>query len=64
MRVAWQEGDQATVAAQVRALDNVDGRVVATVYAVEWRMARGGEGWRLVSGTAQALETWEVPYYP
>lgn len=64
VRVAWQEGDQATVAAQVRALDNVDGRVVATVYAVEWQMARGEEGWRLVSGTAQALETWEVPYYP
>jgi len=63
-RVARQEGDRATVAAQVRALDNVDGRVIATVYTVEWQMIRLEEGWRLDWGTAEPLERWEVRYYP
>ena len=64
IRVTAQEGDRATVAAQVRALDNVDGRVMTTVYAVEWQMVRLGEGWRLDWGTAEPLEQWEVRYYP
>lgn len=64
VRVVAQEGDRATVAAQVRALDNVDGRVVATTFAVEWRMVHLEEGWRLEEGSAEMLERWEVRYYP
>ena len=64
VRATRQEGDRATVAAQVRALDNVDGRVIATVYAVEWQMVRMEEGWRLDWGTAEPLERWEARYYP
>jgi hypothetical protein len=63
-RVIARKGDRATVVAQVRALDNVDGRVMATVYAVEWQMVHRDEGWRLDWGTAEPLEQWEVRYYP
>ncbi len=64
VRVVAQEGERATVAAQVRALDNVDGRVIATVYAVEWQMVRLGGSWRLDRGAAEMLERWEARYYP
>lgn len=63
-RIVTQEGERATVAAQVRALDNVDGRVVLTNYAVEWQLLETVDGWRLESGATQVLDSWEVPYYP
>ncbi len=64
VQIALQEGDRATVTAQVRAWDNVNGRVVVTVYAVRWEMVRLEEGWRLDWGTAEPLEQWEARYYP
>lgn len=64
VRVTARQEGRATIAAQVRALDNVDGRVITTVYAVEWQMVRLEEGWRLDWGTAEPLERWEVRYYP
>jgi hypothetical protein len=62
--VVSQEGGRATIAAQVRALDNVDGRVIRAHYAVEWQLVDTGSGWRLESGTSDLLEEQEVPYYP
>jgi len=64
IQITTQEGDRATVTAQVRAWDNVDGRVVVTVYAVRWEMVRLEEGWRLDWGSAEAIEEWEARYYP
>lgn len=63
-RVVSQAGSSAAVVAQVRALDNLNGRVIATVYSVEWQLMETAAGWRLESGTSQLLEQWEVRYYP
>lgn len=63
-RVVTQEGIEATVGAQVRALDNVDGRVLVSLYAVEWRMVQTEGGWRLENGTVQMLGQEELRYYP
>jgi hypothetical protein len=62
-RVVGQDNGWATVAAQVRAVDNVDGRVVATLYDVEWQLVQTEAGWRLDSGTMEPLEQRELPYY-
>ena len=59
-----RDGDTARVTAQVRAYDNVDGRVVATLWDVQWTVVRGPNGWRLVSATANQLDRWEAEYYP
>lgn len=64
VQVTAQEGTQATVTAQVWAWDNADGRVVVTVYAVRWEMARLEKGWRLDRGMAEPIEQWEARYYP
>jgi len=53
----------ATVAAQVRAYDNVDGRIIATLWDVEWTVVRTDAGWRLESSTAEQLDSWELSYY-
>jgi hypothetical protein len=58
-----RSGDIATVTAQVRAYDNMDGRVVATLWDVEWTVVRTGAGWRLNSSTAEQLDRWEAVYY-
>lgn len=55
--------DVATVIAQVRAYDNVDGRIVATVWDVKWTVVQTPDGWRLESVTTEQLERWEVGYY-
>ncbi|MCS7282595.1 MAG: hypothetical protein NZ769_04480 [Anaerolineae bacterium] len=63
-RVVSEKEDLATVAAQVRALDNVEGRILARLYAVEWELVRTEGGWRLDRGKAELLEEWEMNYYP
>lgn len=63
-RLVSEEEDRATVAAQVRAVDNVSGRMVSRVYAVEWLLVRTEEGWRLEWGKAELLEEWEMKYFP
>jgi len=55
--------DTATVAAQVRAYDNVDGRIIATVWDVEWTVVWTPDGWRLESATTKLLDRWELDYY-
>ncbi|MFQ6101433.1 MAG: hypothetical protein ACE5OS_09400 [Anaerolineae bacterium] len=58
-----RSGDTATVAAQVRACDNVDGRVIATLWDVEWTVVRTDAGWRLGSAATAQLDRWELGYY-
>ncbi|RLC92259.1 MAG: hypothetical protein DRI79_01055, partial [Chloroflexi bacterium] len=58
-----RSGDSATVVAQVRAYDNVDGRVFATLWDVTWTVVHTEAGWRLVGATANQLDRWELPYY-
>jgi hypothetical protein len=59
-----RNGGIATVAAQVRAYDNVDGRVVVSLWDVTWKAAQTGGGWRLASASATRLDQWEASYYP
>jgi len=58
-----RSGDTATVAAQVRAYDNVDGRIIATLWDVEWTVVHTDAGWRLSNSTAEQLDRWETVYY-
>ncbi len=58
-----REGDAATVAAQVLAYDNVDGRVVATLWDVVWTVTQAEAGWRLAGATTGQLDQWELAYY-
>ncbi len=58
-----RSGDTATVAAQVRAYDNVDGRIIATLWDVVWTVVRAPDGWRLESATTAQLDQWELGYY-
>lgn len=55
--------DTAIVTAQVRAYDNQDGRVVATLWDVEWTTALVEDGWRLRGAATEQLDSWEAPYY-
>jgi len=59
-----RSGNTATVVAQVRAYDNVDGRIIATLWDVEWALVQTAGGWRLESATADELDRWEAVYYP
>ena len=59
-----RSGDTATVAAQVRAYDDVDGRVIVTLWDVQWTVVRAPDGWRLENATADQLDRWEATYYP
>jgi len=61
--VAQDEG-WAAVAAQVQTLDNVQGRVLARLYDVEWRLLETEAGWRLEEATTNQLDEWELSYYP
>jgi hypothetical protein len=63
-RVASEGDGRAVVAAQVRAVDNVDGRAVLTNYGVEWQLVQTEAGWRLENGTSEVLDRWDLPYYP
>jgi hypothetical protein len=58
-----RSGSTAIVTAQVLAYDNVDGRIVATLWDVEWTVVLVGASWRLESGAATQLDQWELEYY-
>jgi hypothetical protein len=58
-----RSGDTATVVAQVRAYDNVDGRIIATLWDVQWTVVMTPGGWRLESATTAQLDRWEAVYY-
>ena len=55
--------DIAAVVAQVRAYDNVGGRMIATLWDVKWTVVRTQDGWRLESATTAQLDEWELEYY-
>ena len=57
-------GDSATVTAQVRSYDNLDGYVVGRLWDTTWAVVREEGTWRLQSATSEELERWEAPYYP
>jgi hypothetical protein len=59
-----RDGGSAIVTCQVRAYDNVDGRVLATLWDVTWTTVRTAGGWRLESAAATQLDQWEARYYP
>ena len=52
----------ATVTAQVRAYDNEAGRVVASLWDVNWIAVHTGSGWLLDHSAAEQLDNWEVEY--
>jgi hypothetical protein len=54
----------AVVTAQVHAYDNVDGRVVVSLWDVTWTAVQTSGGWRLASATSTQLDQWEASYYP
>lgn len=58
-----RDGNTALVVAQVRAYDNVDGRVIATLWDVEWTTTLTDAGWRLQTVTTDQLDRWEASYY-
>jgi hypothetical protein len=52
------------VSAQILARDNVDGRIVATLWDVVWTVARGAAGWRLDRVETRLLDSRELDYAP
>ena len=58
-----RSGDMAIVAAQVRAYDNVDGRIVATLWDVDWTVVETDAGWRLERAGVVQLDQWTLDYY-
>lgn len=59
-----RSGETAVVVAQMRAYDNVGGRVMAALWDLEWLVVQTADGWRLESASAEQLERWEAVYYP
>jgi hypothetical protein len=57
-------GDSATVTAQVRSFDNLDGYVVGRLWDTTWTVAYEKQSWRLQSATRDKLDEWEAPYFP
>jgi hypothetical protein len=58
-----RSGDTATVVAQVRAYDNEDGRIIATLWDLEWTVVQTAGGWRLDGARTSLLDQWEMVYY-
>jgi len=58
-----RNGGIATVAAQVLAYDNVNGRIVVTLWDVEWTTVQTDVGWWLENASSAQLDQWEAPYY-
>jgi len=58
-----RSGNTAAVVAQLRAYDNVDGRIIAALWDVEWTVVQTASGWRLDSVVTERLDQWEAVYY-
>jgi hypothetical protein len=59
-----QTGDSATVTAQVRSYDNLDGYVVGRLWDATWSVVHEGQSWRLQNAMTKELDSWEAPYFP
>lgn len=56
-------GNRATVSAQVRSYDNIDGYVIGRLWDVAWLVIREEGAWRLDSASQEQLSQWEAPYF-
>jgi len=56
--------DTATVSAQVRSYDNLDGYVVGRLWDVTWTVVNEEGTWQLQEGSQEPLDRWEAPYFP
>jgi hypothetical protein len=57
-------GDYATVTAQVRSYDNLDGYMIGRLWDVTWRLVREEGAWQLDVGASKELDRWEAAYFP
>ncbi len=57
-------GDTATVTAQVRSYDNLEGYVVGRLWDVAWTLVREQGAWQLRHGSNEQLDRWEAVYFP
>jgi len=57
-------GDAATVNAQVRSYDNLDGYVVGRLWDVTWTLVREEGAWQLQHAANEQLDRWEAAYFP
>jgi len=56
--------DAATVSAQVRSYDNLDGYIIGRLWDVTWKVVREEEAWQLQQGNNELLDRWEAAYLP
>jgi hypothetical protein len=54
----------ATVSAQVRSYDNLDGYIIGRLWDVTWEVVREEEAWQLQQGSNELLDRWEAAYLP
>ena len=64
VRQIERAGDRATVTAQVRSYDNIDGYIVGALWDTAWTVVAEEQGWQLQSARTDELDRWEVPFYP
>lgn len=56
-------GSGATVTAQVRSFDNLDGYIIGRLWDVTWSLILEENSWRLDSARQELLNQWEAPYF-
>lgn len=54
----------ATVSAQVRSYDNLNGYVVGRLWDVTWTLVKEEGAWQLQRASQNQLDRWEAPYFP
>jgi hypothetical protein len=54
---------RATVTAQVRSYDNIDGYIIGQLWDITWSVVREDDVWLLDSARQEALSHWEAPYF-
>ncbi len=64
VHVTGRAGDSATVNAQVRSYDNLEGYVIGRLWDVTWTLVREEGAWRLQQGSSEELDRWEATYFP
>jgi hypothetical protein len=64
VQVTGRAGDSATVTAQVRSYDNLEGYVIGRLWDVTWTLVREEGAWQLQQGSSEQLDRWEATYFP
>lgn len=57
-----RDGSAATVTAQVRSYDKIDGYAIGTLWDVTWTLVYDETSWRLADVEREQLERWEATY--